>query len=148
MPTIWVKELGLDEKKAEMLFDGKAITIMPEMYAKEFYEQKIATGNDVKILEYYDKDKLCTRIYANFSDKTVKAENFTEHAVKTAFGSKAQISWKDFEAFLEERCISKNRDGLKEYLDAIGLYSFEPMEIIKATKGRMAEDEQWIKVVE
>lgn len=47
-----------------------------------------------------------------------------------------------------KRNVSKNRDGLKEYLDAIGLYSFEPMEIIKATKGRMAEDEQWIKVVE
>ena len=148
LPSMWVKKLSLDEKKAEISFDGESITIRPNLSAEEFYEQKVVLGNDVKILEYYDKDKLCTRIYADFSDKTVKVENFTEHTIKTAFGKKAHISWEDFEAFLEERCISKNRDGLKEYLDAIGLYSFEPMEIIKTTQGKMAEDEQWIKVVE
>ena len=147
LPSMWVKELGLDEKKAEIVFDGKSITIIPNLSASDFYQQKTTLGNDVKILEYYDRDKLCTRIYADFTDQTVKAENFTEHTVKTAFGNNENISWADFEAFLEERCISKDRDGLKEYLDAIGLYQYDAMEIIKKTEGRMAEDAQWIKVV-
>ena len=147
LPSIWVKELGLDEKKAEICFDGKSITITPNLSASEFYKQKTTLGNDVKILEYYERDKLCTRIYADFTDKTVKAENFTEYTVKTAFGNNENISWADFEAFLKERCISEARDGLKEYLDAIGLYQYDAMEIIKKTEGRMAEDAQWIKVV-
>lgn len=148
LPSMWVKKLGLDKKQAEISFDGKSITITPNLSASEFYKQKSIVGNNVKILEYYDKDKLCTRIYADFSDKTVKAENFTEHIVKTAFGNDANISWEDFEAFLEERCISKDRDGLKEYLDTIGLYEYDTMEIIRKTEGRMAEDAQWIKVVD
>lgn len=147
LPSVWIKELGLDEKKAEICFDGQSIIITPNLSASEFYKQKTTLGNDIKILEYYNRDKLCTRIYADFTDKTVKVENFTDHTVKTAFGNNENISWTDFKAFLEERCISKDRDGLKEYLDVIGLYQYDTMEIIKKTEGRMAEDEQWIKVV-
>lgn len=148
LPSAWIKEIGLDKKQAEIMFDGKSITIIPNLSARDFYEQKLTTGNDVKIFEYYDKDELCTRIYADFSDKVVKAENFTNHIIKTAFGNNSFISWGDFEAFLEERCISKDRDGLMEYLDGIGLCEYDPIEIIKKTSGRMAEDGQWIKVVE
>ena len=147
LPSLWVKELGLDEKQAEISFDGKAITIVPNLSADEFYEKKIALGHDVKVIEYYDREKLCTRIYADFLDKTVKAENFTKDVVKTAFGRDTNILWEDFIGFLEDRCISKYRDGLKEYLDALGLYEYNPIEIIGKTEGRMAEDEQWIKVV-
>lgn len=147
LPSTWVKEIGLDEKKAEISFDGETITIAPVLSASEFYNKKLELGNDIKIIEYYDREMLCTRIYADFSDKAIKAENFTEQIVKTAFGNKEHISWEDFEHFLEDRCISKYRDGLKEYLDALGLYEYDPMEIIGKTEGRMAEDEQWIKVV-
>ena len=147
LPSVWVKKLGLDEKKAEIFFDGKAITILPHLSASEFFEQKTKLGNEIKIFEYYDKEKLCTKIYADFTDKTVKAENFTQAILKTAFGNSSEPSWEDFENFLKERCISKNREGLREYLEAIGLYEYNPFEIIKKTEGRMAEDEQWIKVV-
>ena len=147
LPSLWVKELGLDKKKAEISFDGKSITITPELSIKEFYKKKIDLGNDVKILDYYDKDRICTRIYADFSDKEVKAENYTQATVKTAFGNNSSPSWEDFEAFLKERCISESREGLGAYLEAIGLYEYNPLEIINKTEGRMAEDEQWVKVV-
>ena len=51
-------------------------------------------------------------------------------------------------AFLEERCIPRQRDGIREYLGVLGLDEYDPWEIIKRTKGRMAEDQQWIEVVE
>ena len=50
--------------------------------------------------------------------------------------------------FLEERCIPKERDGIREYLEAIGLNEYDPLEIIKKTKGKMAEDDQWIETEE
>ena len=148
LPSVWVKELGIDERKAEIYYDGKAITIVPVLSASEFLEKKRNAGHDIKILEYYNMDKLCSRIYADYSDKEVKVENFTENLVKTAFGKDSYISWEQYMAFLEDRCISRNRDGIREYLESIGLYEYEPLEIIKKTEGRMAEDSQWIKVVE
>lgn len=51
-------------------------------------------------------------------------------------------------AFLEERCIPRQREGIREYLDALGLDEYDPWEIVKCTQGRMAEDQQWIEVTE
>ena len=62
------------------------------------------------------------------------------------FGNNFNPLWTDFEDFLRERCISKDRSGIREYLEAIGLDEYNPFEIIKKTKGRMAEDNQWIRV--
>ena len=56
--------------------------------------------------------------------------------------------WTDFEVFLEERCVPESRSGIREYLEALGLDRYDPLEIIKKTGGRMAEDEQWIKTEE
>jgi len=49
-------------------------------------------------------------------------------------------------SFMEERCISKGRAGLREYLEAIDLDEYDPWEIVKKTQGRMAEDQQWIEI--
>ena len=49
-------------------------------------------------------------------------------------------------SFLEERCLPKSRAGIREYLEAIGVSEYDPMEIIKKTAGRMAEDDQWIEM--
>lgn len=95
---------------------------------------------------YYDKHKLCTVIYADFTDKTLKIENRTDDLIKTAFGANAQPSWKDFEDFLEERCVPRNRMGIREYLEEIGVDEYEPFEIVQKTQGRMAEDKQWLKI--
>ena len=55
-------------------------------------------------------------------------------------------TWDDFQNFLEERCIPRARAGLREYLEALGLDEYDPLEIIKKTSGRMAEDQQWIEI--
>ena len=85
------------------------------------------------------------QIIADFTDETVSIENMTDHIVKTAFGKNETPTWSDFQNFLEERCLPRSRSGIREYLETIGVESYEPFEIIKKTNGRMAEDNQWLK---
>lgn len=49
-------------------------------------------------------------------------------------------------ASLEERCIPRERAGIREYLETIGIEEYDPIEIIYRTAGRMAEDQQWLKI--
>ena len=48
-----------------------------------------------------------------------------------------RISSSLFEDFLEERCVPRSRSGIREYLETIGVEEYNPLEIIKKTKGRM-----------
>ena len=103
--------------------------------------------HDVKQIIFYDKDKPCTRIYADFTLQTITAENLTDNIIKTAFGVKLKPTWDDFLDFLEERCIPRQRGGLREYLDVLGIDEYDPFQIIQKTKGRMAEDQQWLEIM-
>ncbi len=148
LPTLWVKSLGLgaDNRDVTIEFDGEHIIISKADGISEFAKKKKALTHKVKALRFYNRDTLCTLIYADFSDKTLAAENYTNNIVKTAFGKKDLPTWEDFTAFLEDRCIPRGRSGLREYLEAIGLDEFDPIRIIEKTGGRMAEDEQWLEL--
>ena len=98
------------------------------------------------MISFYNEDILCTKICADFTDKTLSSENYTENIVKTAFGNNPAPTWSDLENFLEKRCVPRSRSGIREYLETIGVESYEPLKIIKKTEGRMAEDNQWIKL--
>lgn len=150
VPSSWIKEMGIDESKRniELMFDGKRIYIESEKSVGEFVLQKKDMGHKIKKLSFYDGEELCTVIYADFTDKILKAENFTKDVVKTAFGNNKNLMWEDFMNFLEERCIPKERSGIREYLEAIGVAEYNPIEIIQKTKGKTAEDNQWIETEE
>ena len=124
----------------------KRMTLAQRFSGEQFKTQKRAQGHEVWRLAFYDAGLLSTTIYADFSDETLAAENHIENPVKTAFGNNLSPSWADFQAFLAERCIPAQRAGLREYLTAIGLDEYVPMEIIKKTQGRMAEDDQWLEM--
>lgn len=96
--------------------------------------------------ELFDGDRLCTTIDADFESETLQATNYVDTPIKTAFGNNAHPTWKDFWDFLQERCVPRERAGLQEYLKALGLYAYDPIEIIQKTQGRMAEDSQWLKM--
>ncbi len=49
---------------------------------------------------------------------------------------------------MESRCIPRTRAGLREYLETIGVDRYDPLEIIRKTQGRMAEDDLWLTVEE
>lgn len=142
LPTTWLEAMGISEsqRELELSFDGEQITLshpggisVPE--------------HDIRTFRFYDDQRLCTIIRADFTAKTVSAENHVVDPVKTAFGNNPRPSWADFHAFLEERCIPRQRAGLREYLEAIGLAEYDPLQIIQKTKGRMAEDQQWLEVL-
>ena len=97
-------------------------------------------------LSYYNGDTLCTTILADPNDQTLCFENYTDRVLKTAFGNNYAPTWADFQFFLAERCIPRTRGGLREYLETIGVEEYDPLEIIRKTEGRMAEDQQWIRV--
>lgn len=148
VPSKWVAELGLADSNMEIAFDGERIIISPHLSMDKFLENKKSLGHKLMKLEFYDKERLCTKIIADFTDETLSVENTTEHIVKTAFGKNEAPTWKDFQNFLEERCVPRSRSGIREYLETIGVERYEPLEIIKKTSGRMAEDDQWIKLEE
>lgn len=148
LPSKWVTELGLSDTKIEITFDGERIIISPHLSMSEFLEKKKALGHKLMKFEFYDGEALCTEIIADFTDETLSVENTTEHIVKTAFGKNEAPTWEDLLSFLEERCLPRSRSGIREYLETIGVEEYNPIEIIKKTAGRMAEDNQWIKLEE
>lgn len=150
LPSRWLQVMGItDEKReVELAFDGHQIVITRVVTIEEFHHEKKAQSHSLKALKFWNADTLCTTIVVDFTDHTLCAENHTEQMVKTAFGKNRLPTWADLMTFLEERCIPRQREGIREYLEALGLDEYDPWEIIKRTKGRMAEDQQWIEVVE
>lgn len=150
LPSVWLDamDIGGQRREVELTFDGQKIIIAQRLTAEEFAKQKQALGHDVRILRFYDEAELCSTIVADFTDETLTVENHITNPVKTAFGNHNLPVWDDFQAFLEERCIPRQRAGLREYLEAISVEEYTPMEIIRKTAGRMAEDSQWLEVEE
>ena len=103
-----------------MTFDGHQIVITRVVTIEEFYGEKKAQSHSLKTLKFRNGDTLCTTIVADFTDHTLYVENHTKQLVKTAFGKNRLPTWTDLMAFLEERCIPRQREGIREYLDALG----------------------------
>lgn len=150
IPSAWINLLKLNEdnRDIELSFDGEKIIIEPKTSFDNFIVSAKQKGHKLLKLNYYNNDNLCTTIIADYDNKTVKLQNFTDNPVYTAFGIKSNVDWEDYNSFLEERCIPKSRMGLKNYLCSIGVDEYNPLEIIKKTNGRMAEDSQWLAVEE
>ena len=148
LPSSWMKEMGISEfdREVELSFDGNAITIAKRLTMDEFVSAKREQGHSLMKLSYFDGEKLCTIIIADMTEHALCVENYTDRVIKTAFGNNFVPTWEDLQYFLEERCIPRARAGLREYLEAIGLDEYDPVEIIKKTEGRMAEDDQWLRI--
>ena len=106
--------------------------------------QKIADefGTSRQVIGRYP----CTVIDVDFLDQKVSIQNKTADMVHRAFGVTENPTWKDFEAFLRERCFPETRGNKKELLRQLGLTDYDPLQIIEKTRGRMADDEQWLKI--
>lgn len=97
-------------------------------------------------MEFMCEDKLCSVILVNFKDKKVSVINKCNDVLHRAFGVKVKPTWEDFQYFLESRCFPRGRDNIKEILKELELDSYDPLSLIEKTKGRMAEDKQWIRL--
>lgn len=144
----WINELGLDKnnRSVELSFDGEKIIIAKKQSIDDFIKSR--KDNKLLCLKYFNSDRLCTKLIADYTAKEIAFENYSDNPIETSFGVNQIPTWDDYENFLSERCIPAERDGLKDYLTSIGVDEFDPLEIIKKTQGRMAEDNQWIEVSE
>lgn len=106
------------------------------------------SGHSFLVLYYYNNEELTTKIAIDKTSKTLAIQNNCTNPLFTAFGVNENPTWNDVQIFLEDRCIPKERDGLQHYLTSLGLTSYEPLEIIRKTQGKMAEDHCHIKIVE
>ena len=147
IPSAWIDRLGISEdaRSVELTLDGDRIIVEKLLTFPEFIRCAKEKGHDVRLYLFRDEEMLCSAIAADFSVQALQVENFTDNPVKTAFGKNTLPVWADFLAFLEERCVPRQRAGIREFLEALGLDSYDPVAIIGKTQGRMAEDRQWIE---
>lgn len=150
LPTAWMREMGIEEENrdVQLFFDGTTITISRCQTIDNFVQDAKGSKSKAYLIYFYDKEKLCTRIAANYTTQNIVVENYVSDPLKTAFGNNSSPSWAEYQMFLEERCIPKQRAGLREYLDAKDLPVYDPLAIVQKTNGRMAEDHQWLRIEE
>ena len=148
IPNSWVEQLGIseDNREIELSFNGSEITVRRKQTMQEYKDTH--NSNKLLQLQFFHGDSLCTTILADETAEKVIIENHTDNPLYTAFGVNENPDWQDYQIFLEERCIPKSRAGLQEYLNAIGVDEYNPLEIIRKTKGRMAEDQSRLEVTE
>ncbi len=97
-------------------------------------------------MTYMHNNTPCTVIDIDFARKKIKAHNYTNNPVYTAFGIIKNPTWNDFENFLKDRCFPQTRGHLKWFLNGVGVDNYDPLQIIEKTHGRCAEDNMWIKI--
>lgn len=148
LPTTWIEAMGIteDQRELELTFDGKKVTLSRRLRGPEFAERQQTLGHEIRVIYFYDREDLCSTIYADFTDQVVVVENQAVPVIKTAFGNNLFPTWEDLRGFLADRCIPRQRAGLREYLDALGLDEYDPLAIVEKTGGRMAEDQQWLTI--
>ena len=150
LPSTWVKEMGPDaeDREMELCFDGTSITIAKKPSFSEFVEANRQAGHKLLLISCYSGSLLCARIAADETAQKIRVENLVSDFLKLPFGNNKNPAWEDYLHFLEDRCIPKTRAGLREYMETIGVDRYAPLEIIKKTQGRMAEDDIWLTVEE
>lgn len=150
LPSAWMKKMGIDqsEREVELSFDGSKIILSKKQTLSDFLEEKQKAGHTLKVFHCYCKDTLCAKFAADETDQSLCVENKADDVLKLPFGKKQTPTWADYRFFLEDRCVPKSRAGLREYLESLGLDHYDPLEIIKKTQGRMAEDDLWFTVEE
>lgn len=139
------------ERMAQMRDQGTGLQKIADEFGTSrqvigrYLSKEPGKGNTMR-LTYMYKQHPCTVIDVDFLNQKISIQNKTADMIHRAFGVKENPTWKDFEAFLRERCFPETRGNKKELLRQLGLTDYDPLQIIEKTRGRMANDEQWLKI--
>lgn len=94
--------------------------------------------------EFYEKDKLCTKVSVDYSIGTVNVENFTDDVVEQAFGNR-EVCIEDIDDFFRSRIFAETRVDKDTLLGMLGLKVYDPEAICRKTHGMLIHDFNWIK---
>lgn len=144
-------------------FTQQQIDEMKQMQARNISQQEIAEHFETsrQTISKYLKDKfpknynmqidfmyktsVCTTIFINFWEEKIKIINKTDDILHRAFGVNENPTWDDFNDFLVDRCFAESRGDKKAVLNALGIDSYDPIQIIERTQGKTYEDRQWMR---
>lgn len=96
-------------------------------------------------ITYMFRRQPCTVIDVDFLNQKVVIQNKTDDILHRAFGVLEHPAWNDFERFLRDRCFPQTRGNCKELLQEMELTDYDPLQIVEKTKGRLADDEMWLR---
>lgn len=110
------------------------------------YVSKKPNGTYTLNLKYMYQQHPCTIIDVDFLNEKIKIENRTDDILHRAFGVVENPTWEQFNEFLKDRCFPETRGNLKSVLKDLGIESYDPLQIIEKTKGKISDDDMWIKI--
>ena len=139
------------ENMMDMIKNGYRIDEVAEKYNTSRqvigrYLNKKPEKNFTHKITYMLGHKPMTIIYVDFLDKKIKIQNRTDNIYDRAFGKVDNPNWKQFEIFINDRVIPKERVDLDRALKTIGVDHYDPFLIISKTKGKMAGDNYWMRI--
>ena len=95
-------------------------------------------------LKYMWKNECMADIDVDVLNNKVLVINYTPDPLNRPFGLNESPTMADFERFIENRCFPKARANCEQLLDDFGLDHYDPLAIIKHTRGRQWDDYNWI----
>ena len=127
---------------------GPIVTLVKILNEYPQIEEELVIPEKVYPLRlwYMAGNRVSTIIDVDERGRKVKIHNYTKDYIARAFGVIEHPTFEDYEAFLESRCFPRTRDKMKLILENLDLPFYDPFLIIEKTKGRMAEDDFWIKI--
>ena len=138
------------QKMRELLESGTTVNDIAKRFQTsrqvigKYLNDNPAEGYTLRMTYMY-KQYPCTVIDVDFLNQKVMIQNKTKDMLRRAFGVIEEPTWEDFNGFLKERCFPATRGNAKEILRQLQLTSYDPLQIVEKTRGRMAEDNMWLK---
>ena len=93
----------------------------------------------MKFSVYWENEKTAD---VDVQTSRVYIKRYILHPVKQIF-CKDEMTRYELGVILKSRCWDEHRDGLKSYLDKMGLDEFNPYKICRYTHGVMFQDKTW-----
>lgn len=138
------------QKMYSLIANGMTINEVAEQYdtsrqiVSKYLNAPPLAGYTLRMTYMYQQHP-CTVIDVDFLNQQVLIQNKTDDFLHRAFGVNETPTWEDFNLFLTDRCFPSTRGNVKDILKSLQLSSYDPLQIVEKTRGKMAEDDMWLK---
>lgn len=103
---------------------------------------------DIKVFNWYCKGELTAKIVADYETHSVEVTNFKNDSYYLPFAPEITPTWDQWQFVLKEHCPSEHNAFINDILESLGLDHFDALDIIKKTKGAIANDPCTVELIE